>query len=100
MTTISSFAQINMKNLTENSFWAKTKEDKLERQDLFSALTKTFAAKSAPMSKESKEGDVKKGVTKKKGKDLKILDPKSAQNLCEFILFLFELEYIMKFPIT
>ena len=72
-----------MKNFTENTFWAKTKEDKLEKPGLFDELTKTFAAKSAPKKKEDGEGPEKKAAAKKKGKDLKVIDPKSAQNLCK-----------------
>ena len=73
-----------MKNFKENTFWAKAKEDKLEKPGLFDELTKTFAAKGAPQKKESGEGLEKKTATKKKGKDLKIIDPKSAQNLCKY----------------
>ena len=73
-----------MKNFTENTFWAKTKEDKLEKPGLFDELTKTFAAKSAPKKKEDGEGPEKKAAAKKKGKDLKVIDPKSAQNLCKY----------------
>ncbi|XP_020610093.1 protein diaphanous homolog 1-like [Orbicella faveolata] len=74
-----------MKNFTENTFWAKTKEDKLEKPGLFDELTKTFAAKSAPKKKEDGEGLEKKAAAKKKGKDLKVIDPKSAQNLSIFL---------------
>lgn len=81
---ILSALQINMKNFTENTFWAKTKEDKLEKPGLFDELTKTFAAKSAPKKKETGEGPEKKAAAKKKGKDLKVIDPKSAQNLCKY----------------
>ena len=73
-----------MKNFTENTFWAKTKEEKLEKPGLFDELTKTFAAKSAPKKKEDGEGLEKKAAAKKKGKDLKVIDPKSAQNLCKY----------------
>lgn len=73
-----------MKNFTENTFWAKTKEEKLEKPGLFDELSKTFAAKGAPKKTDSGEGLEKKAATKKKGKDLKIIDPKSAQNLCKY----------------
>ena len=72
-----------MKNFTENTFWAKTKEEKLEKPGLFDELTKTFAAKGAPKKTESGDALDKKPAAKKKGKDLKIIDPKSAQNLCK-----------------
>ena len=78
-------SQINTKNLKEGSFWAKAKEEKLEKRELFEELSKAFAAKGAPrMAKtEDQEGGGKKAAAKKKAKELKILDPKSAQNLCK-----------------
>lgn len=88
-----SIAQINMNNFTENTFWAKTKEEKLEKPGLFDELSKAFAAKGGPRKTESGDGMEKKAAAKKKGKDLKIIDPKSAQNLCKcrkcFVLILF-----------
>ena len=76
-----------MKNFTENTFWAKTKEDKWENPSFFDQLQKTFAAKSLA-SKKTESGDSmeKKAGNKKKGKDLKIIDPKSAQNLGNSVL--------------
>lgn len=78
--------KINMKNLTENTFWAKAKEDKLEKPGFFDQLQQAFAAKSLA-SKKTGGGDSleKKTANKKKGKDLKIIDPKSAQNLAIFL---------------
>ena len=72
-----------MRNFTENTFWAKTKEEKLEKPGLFAELTKNFAVKSAPQKTQSGESLDGKAATKKKGKDLKVIDPKSAQNLCK-----------------
>lgn len=72
-----------MRNFTENTFWAKAKEEKLEKPGLFAELTKNFAAKSAPQKTQSGESLDGKTATKKKGKDLKVIDPKSAQNLCK-----------------
>ncbi|XP_027043261.1 protein diaphanous homolog 1-like [Pocillopora damicornis] len=77
--------KINMNNFTENTFWAKTKEEKLEKPGLFDELSKAFAAKGGPRKTESGDGMEKKAAAKKKGKDLKIIDPKSAQNLSIFL---------------
>lgn len=74
-----------MNNFTENTFWAKTKEEKLEKPGLFDELSKAFAAKGGPRKTESGDGMEKKAAAKKKGKDLKIIDPKSAQNLSIFL---------------
>ena len=52
---------------------------------MFEELSKAFAAKSAKKVKvDEQDGEGKKATTKKKAKELKILDPKSAQNLCEY----------------
>lgn len=76
-----------MKNFTEHTFWAKAKEDKWEKPGLFDQLQKTFAAKSSgPKKTESGDSLEKKAANKKKGKDLKIIDPKSAQNLGKSVL--------------
>lgn len=54
---------------------------------MFEELSKAFAAKSAKKVKvDDQDGEGKKATTKKKAKELKILDPKSAQNLCEYTL--------------
>lgn len=76
--------KINTRNLTENCFWAKTKEENLERKEIFEELSRTFAAKSAP-KKFDKEDGGEKQVQKKKVKELKVLDSKSAQNMCKYI---------------
>lgn len=77
--------QINNRNLTENCFWAKAKEEKLERKDLFEELSRTFAAKSAKKLDKA-DGQEKEPVQKKKVKQLTVLDAKSAQNMCKLIV--------------
>ena len=76
--------QINNRNIKENSFWAKAKEEKFEKNEVFTALSQTFAAKSvAAKKKEEEGGNAPKKSSKKKAKALKVLDAKSAQNLCK-----------------
>ncbi|CAB4043172.1 diaphanous homolog 2-like, partial [Paramuricea clavata] len=64
-------SQIRNVDIKENSFWAKIKEDRFERDEIFEALSKTFAAKAA----KTEDG------SKKKAKSFKVLNPKKAQNL-------------------
>ena len=70
--------------MTENCFWAKAKEDKLERKDIFEELSQMFAAKSAPKKLDKADGGENEHVQKKKVKQLTVLDPKSAQNMCKY----------------
>ena len=74
--------------MDENCFWAKTKEDQLERSEVLGELSKIFAAKALAKPKmDSQDGGPDKAhARKKKGKELKVLDAKSAQNLCKFNL--------------
>ncbi|XP_048589286.1 protein diaphanous homolog 2 isoform X2 [Nematostella vectensis] len=79
------WTKINNRNITDNCFWKKVNEEKLEREDMLAELTRTFAAKSAPKKLDNPDGEEKKSVAKKKAKELKVLDPKSAQNLSIFL---------------
>ncbi|XP_077984469.1 protein diaphanous homolog 2-like isoform X2 [Glandiceps talaboti] len=79
--------KIQPKNLDKNSFWTKVKEDVHEDNDLFKTLAMTFTSVK-PKRVEAIDGDaMKKNVTKakKKAKELKVLDPKAAQNLSIFL---------------
>ncbi|XP_028397686.1 protein diaphanous homolog 1-like [Dendronephthya gigantea] len=81
------WTKIKNQNIKENSFWAKAKEDKFEKNEVFEALSKTFAAKVfTPKTKDKDDaGNTPAKSSKKKTRDLKVLDPKSAQNLSIFL---------------
>ncbi|XP_078683942.1 protein diaphanous homolog 2-like isoform X1 [Branchiostoma floridae x Branchiostoma belcheri] len=75
--------------LTRNCFWTKVKEEKFEDDDLFHQLQNNFAS-SRPRGKVGVEeggGDMVEGkeMKKKKVKELKVLDGKTAQNLSIFL---------------
>eukprot|EP00794_Sanderia_malayensis_P007389 gene7389-8209_t len=74
---------INATKLKENSFWTKAREDELERKDFFDDIAELFATK-APAKVLGGGGDGAANE-KKKGTELKVLDPKSAQNLSIFL---------------
>ncbi|XP_030069397.1 protein diaphanous homolog 1 isoform X2 [Microcaecilia unicolor] len=73
--------------LSENCFWTKAKEDKFESNELFAKITLAFSAQTkASKAKKDQDGDdEKKLAQKKKAKELKVLDSKTAQNLSIFL---------------
>uniref|UniRef100_A0A3B3TTX6 Diaphanous related formin 2 n=1 Tax=Poecilia latipinna TaxID=48699 RepID=A0A3B3TTX6_9TELE len=70
------WSKIVPQEMAENCFWIKVKEEKFENPDLFAQLSLCFSSQS-------------KGKRlpqfKKKAKELRILDPKTAQNLSIFL---------------
>uniref|UniRef100_A0A6I8NXI8 Diaphanous related formin 1 n=1 Tax=Ornithorhynchus anatinus TaxID=9258 RepID=A0A6I8NXI8_ORNAN len=66
-------------DLSQDCFWTKAKEDRFENNELFAKLTLTFSAQTK--TKKDQEGGEEKAVQKKKVKELKVLDSKTAQNL-------------------
>uniref|UniRef100_A0A4W3GR19 FH2 domain-containing protein n=1 Tax=Callorhinchus milii TaxID=7868 RepID=A0A4W3GR19_CALMI len=71
--------------MKENSFWANTNEEKFENPELFTRLSRIFSLQTRARREDS-GGEIKKtGSLKKKVKELKILDNKTAQNLSIFL---------------
>ncbi|CAM4599482.1 unnamed protein product [Lepidochelys olivacea] len=77
------WSKIVAEELSQNCFWTKVKEDRFENDELFAKLTLTFSAQTK--SKQDQEGGQEKSTQKKKVKELKVLDSKSAQNLSIFL---------------
>uniref|UniRef100_A0A452SWQ3 Protein diaphanous homolog 1 n=1 Tax=Ursus americanus TaxID=9643 RepID=A0A452SWQ3_URSAM len=71
-------------DLSQDCFWTKVKEDRFENNELFARLTLTFSAQTKT-KKDQEGGEEKKSVQKKKVKELKVLDSKTAQNLSIFL---------------
>ncbi|XP_074739227.1 protein diaphanous homolog 2 isoform X2 [Strix uralensis] len=79
------WSKIEPQEIAENSFWVKAKEDKFEDPELFAKLALTFGTQMKA-KKAVEESEEKKTVqSKKKIKELRILDGKSAQNLSIFL---------------
>lgn len=79
------WSKIEPKELSENCFWLKVKEEKFENPDLFAKLALNFATQMK-VQKNAEALEEKKTIpTKKKVKELRILDPKTAQNLSIFL---------------
>uniref|UniRef100_A0A8C3RZC5 Diaphanous related formin 1 n=1 Tax=Chelydra serpentina TaxID=8475 RepID=A0A8C3RZC5_CHESE len=77
------WSKIVAEELSQDCFWTKVKEDRFENDELFAKLTLTFSAQTK--SKQDQEGGQEKSTQKKKVKELKVLDSKSAQNLSIFL---------------
>ncbi|XP_036403759.1 protein diaphanous homolog 1-like isoform X2 [Megalops cyprinoides] len=81
------WSKIGPEELSESSFWVTAKEEQFENNELFAKLTLAFSSqtKTSKAKKEQDGGDDKKSTSKKKVKELKVLDSKSSQNLSIFL---------------
>lgn len=80
------WSKITPRELSEKSFWTQAKEDRFEKDELFAKITLTFSAQTkSSKGKKEQEVDEKKGPAKKKAKELKVLDSKTAQNLSIYL---------------
>ncbi|XP_028271326.1 protein diaphanous homolog 2 isoform X5 [Parambassis ranga] len=78
------WTKIVPQEMAENCFWIKVKEEKFENPDLFAQLSLSFS--QSKVRKDVKdETDDKMPQFKKKAKELRILDAKTAQNLSIFL---------------
>ncbi|XP_068921383.1 protein diaphanous homolog 2 [Petaurus breviceps papuanus] len=78
------WSKIEPQEITENCFWLKVKEDKFENEDLFAKLAHTFGTQ-IKVKKNVDVPEEKKVAPKKKIKELRILNGKSARNLSIFL---------------
>uniref|UniRef100_A0A8C6K0D3 Uncharacterized protein n=2 Tax=Melopsittacus undulatus TaxID=13146 RepID=A0A8C6K0D3_MELUD len=74
------WSKIRPQEMTESCFWVKAEEDKYENADMLCKLELTFCCQK----REEEEFEEKKSI-KKRIKELKVLDPKIAQNLSIFL---------------
>ncbi|KAI5100671.1 protein diaphanous-like 1-like [Silurus meridionalis] len=77
------WSKIAAEDLSESSFWVKSKEARFESNELFSRLTLAFSSQTK--TKKDQDGGEEKAVQKKKVKELKVLDSKTSQNLSIFL---------------
>ncbi|XP_064360864.1 protein diaphanous homolog 3 isoform X2 [Dromaius novaehollandiae] len=77
------WSKIRPQEMTESCFWVKAEEDKYENADMLCKLELTFCCQKK-VKKEEEEFEEKKSI-KKRIKELKVLDPKIAQNLSIFL---------------
>ena len=67
--------------LTKDAFWTKVDEERLASESLINNLVNKFGTKPVKQNVETLENGVQNGMNKKKTKELKVLDPRAAQNL-------------------
>ncbi|KAM4664393.1 protein diaphanous homolog 2 [Discoglossus pictus] len=79
------WSKVEPQELTETCIWVKAKEDKFEHPDLLSRLGQTFATHMKAKKAMEEEEEKKPALTKKKVKELRVLDSKTAQNLSIFL---------------
>uniref|UniRef100_A0A8C0FQC2 Diaphanous related formin 3 n=2 Tax=Bubo bubo TaxID=30461 RepID=A0A8C0FQC2_BUBBB len=77
------WSKIRPQEMTESCFWVKAEEDKYENADMLCKLELTFCCQNR-VKKEEEDFEEKKSI-KKRIKELKVLDPKIAQNLSIFL---------------
>ncbi|XP_035177604.1 protein diaphanous homolog 3 isoform X2 [Oxyura jamaicensis] len=77
------WSKIRPQEMTESCFWVKAEEDKYENADMLCKLELTFCCQQR-VKKEEEDFEEKKSI-KKRIKELKVLDPKIAQNLSIFL---------------
>ncbi|NXJ66521.1 DIAP2 protein, partial [Rostratula benghalensis] len=78
------WSKIEPQEIAESSFWVKVEEDKFENPELLAKLAVTFGTK-IKAKKTEEDSEEKKVQSKKKIKELRILDGKTAQNLSIFL---------------
>ncbi|XP_035177597.1 protein diaphanous homolog 3 isoform X1 [Oxyura jamaicensis] len=88
------WSKIRPQEMTESCFWVKAEEDKYENADMLCKLELTFCCQQrgcdlnspeeVSLKKEEEDFEEKKSI-KKRIKELKVLDPKIAQNLSIFL---------------
>ncbi|XP_049622606.1 protein diaphanous homolog 2 [Suncus etruscus] len=79
------WSKIEPKDLSENCFWLKAKEDKFENADLFAKLALNFATQIKVQKNPDTTEEKKPMSAKKRVKELRVLDAKTAQNLSIFL---------------
>ncbi|KAJ7411544.1 diaphanous related formin 3 [Willisornis vidua] len=77
------WSKIRPQEMTESCFWVKAEEDKYENADMLCKLELTFSCQKR-VKREEEDFEEKKSI-KKRIKELKVLDPKIAQNLSIFL---------------
>ncbi|NXA12653.1 DIAP3 protein, partial [Sapayoa aenigma] len=77
------WSKIRPQEMTESCFWVKAQEEKYENADMLCKLELTFSCQKR-VKREEEDYEEKKSI-KKRIKELKVLDPKIAQNLSIFL---------------
>uniref|UniRef100_A0A8C1ZWS1 Diaphanous-related formin 3 n=1 Tax=Cyprinus carpio TaxID=7962 RepID=A0A8C1ZWS1_CYPCA len=76
------WSKISPQEMSKSCFWVVAKEERYENEDLLTRLAITFGTQRAARREEE---ELEKKSIKKRVKELKVLDPKIAQNLSIFL---------------
>uniref|UniRef100_A0A674JJA8 Diaphanous related formin 2 n=1 Tax=Terrapene triunguis TaxID=2587831 RepID=A0A674JJA8_9SAUR len=79
------WSKVEPQDILENCFWLKVREDKFENPDLFAKLVRTFGTQMKAKKAVDDTEEKKVVLPKKRVKELRILDGKTAQNLSIFL---------------
>uniref|UniRef100_A0A8C5RK90 FH2 domain-containing protein n=1 Tax=Laticauda laticaudata TaxID=8630 RepID=A0A8C5RK90_LATLA len=79
------WVKVEPHEIQEHCFWVKAKDEKFENPDLFAKLALTFATQKKGKKTVENVEENKIIMPKKKVKELRILDGKTAQNLSIFL---------------
>ncbi|KAG6932669.1 diaphanous related formin 2, partial [Chelydra serpentina] len=79
------WSKVEPQDILENCFWLKVREDKFENPDLFAKLALTFGTQMKAKKAVDNTEEKKVVLPKKRVKELRILDGKTAQNLSIFL---------------
>uniref|UniRef100_A0AAX7V231 Diaphanous-related formin 3 n=1 Tax=Astatotilapia calliptera TaxID=8154 RepID=A0AAX7V231_ASTCA len=77
------WSKIRPQEMSEGCFWVRVDEDQYAKPDLLNRVALTFGSQRTA-KKEEEDTEDKKSI-KKRIKELKVLDPKIAQNLCKYL---------------
>jgi len=79
--------KITPTKVSEDSIWVEVKtDDQFVGEDVFDSLTQQFSSDPKARIQKEVSNTSEKVPTMKKTKELKVLDPKAAQNLSEFFV--------------
>uniref|UniRef100_A0A9J7Y1N1 Diaphanous-related formin 3 n=1 Tax=Cyprinus carpio carpio TaxID=630221 RepID=A0A9J7Y1N1_CYPCA len=79
------WSKISPQEMSKSCFWVVAKEERYENEDLLTRLAITFGTQRAACAARREEEELEKKSIKKRVKELKVLDPKIAQNLSIFL---------------
>ncbi|XP_042333998.1 protein diaphanous homolog 2 isoform X2 [Sceloporus undulatus] len=79
------WTKIEPQDISKHCFWIKAKEEKFENPDLFAKLALTFATQMKVKKPVEGTEERKLAIPKKRAKELRLLDGKTAQNLSIFL---------------
>uniref|UniRef100_A0A8C3HLV3 Diaphanous related formin 2 n=1 Tax=Chrysemys picta bellii TaxID=8478 RepID=A0A8C3HLV3_CHRPI len=79
------WSKVEPQDILENCFWLKVREDKFENPELFAKLVRTFGTQMKAKKAVDDTEEKKVVLPKKRVKELRILDGKTAQNLSIFL---------------